>query len=903
MRQRLKISLSLLISLLLCGGFAVFSFTRLFDIVETTFFQPRIIAEREAQLEEFSKRISRYHRDNIERFQPAVQEPFVWRAFLESNQQAQEDIINRQIFFGRLLDDYPNIQLIRFLGVEAKRIHFSTSDRDIESQDQERRKYVDYDKTGETVDSTVFIAKAGEAPRLIIDGSGQRFIYSFPVVDSFEQYRGLALFYVSKRDLSEYLLRFPTLDFRELSLVGQRGLVINFPAGAVALIAPTLSEVWQQIQSQDAVYREAVVFDTIDDQRENYSLLSITTEEFGSLSLVIPYSVFQLQPIMKVVIIAAVSLTVFLIIFLLFNLRQDPLPILSQRLKRLQLSILQEFIEGNESIDWKRWRDELKSSKGELKSRIKRGVGRIPEQKETKFDEMIDKSWDEIISVIEARIGGPQREAVDISHLEQLLQSAVDRFQITAQLPVQVKAPVRRAGIVVEEIGIDEVVEPGQVIPSEEAEEAEAVEEVEEIEEAEAVEEVEEIEEAEAVEEVEEIEEAEAVEEVEEIGEEQETLEVLEEVKEIVPLPPLPQEELTELPSADEEQKSVSRPMPVPRQPEKKPPQQPAAAAEGKTAEPGETIEELEVAEDEAAPIESILSAGEELVMETQGAEQLRPEEIEKIQQLDEQKQLQGLLDSGVIRAYTLNDIEALIMEQRTSVVMENGVYRIKDEIITGAAAGKSRRRRGLKALAEASLSKPLVETGGFESGIGALLGEDSILDLENEIGQIRERSVKIDYTSPGKVKKIQFFEDGLDYDGYLKGFRRGKTETDKLRSLVELSGKLKAVSAAIFSKENGKYCLKLKVGLHDPGFEIVFTPDEPFVKMFVEPRQTVIISEKMEKVKALAKKLHPEDLKYIQGAIVLPAVFGNQESFLLLGLPVLQQLDIKDIITRLDIY
>ena len=879
MRQRLKISLSLLISLLLCGGFAVFSFTRLFDIVETTFFQPRIIAEREAQLEEFSKRISRYHRDNIERFQPAVQESFVWRAFLESNQQAQEDIINRQIFFGRLLDDYPNIQLIRFLGVEAKRIHFSTSDRDIESQDQERRKYVDYDKTGETVDSTVFIAKAGEAPRLIIDGSGQRFIYSFPVVDSFEQYRGLALFYVSKRDLSEYLLRFPTLDFRELSLVGQRGLVINFPASAVALIAPTLSEVWQQIQSQDAVYREAVVFDTIDDQRENYSLLSITTEEFGSLSLVIPYSVFQLQPIMKVVIIAAVSLTVFLIIFLLFNLRQDPLPILSQRLKRLQLSILQEFIEGNESIDWKRWRDELKSSKGELKSRIKRGVGRIPEQKEAKFDEMIDKSWDEIISVIEARIGGPQREAVDISHLEQLLQSAVDRFQITAQLPVQVKAPVRRAGIVVEEIGIDEVVEPGQVIPPEEAEEAEAVEEVEEIEEAEAVEPA-------------------FVE-----GEEQETLEVLEEVKEIVPLPPLPQEELTELPSADEEQKSVSRPMPVPRQPEKKPPQQPAAAAEGKTAEPGETIEELEVAEDEAAPIESILSAGEELVMETQGAEQLRPEEIEKIQQLDEQKQLQGLLDSGVIRAYTLNDIEALIMEQRTSVVMENGVYRIKDEIITGAAAGKSRRRRGLKALAEASLSKPLVETGGFESGIGALLGEDSILDLENEIGQIRERSVKIDYTSPGKVKKIQFFEDGLDYDGYLKGFRRGKTETDKLRSLVELSGKLKAVSAAIFSKENGKYCLKLKVGLHDPGFEIVFTPDEPFVKMFVEPRQTVIISEKMEKVKALAKKLHPEDLKYIQGAIVLPAVFGNQESFLLLGLPVLQQLDIKDIITRLDIY
>ena len=55
MRQRLKVSLSLLISLLLCGGFAVFSFTPLFDFVETTFFQPRIVAERERLYTELAK--------------------------------------------------------------------------------------------------------------------------------------------------------------------------------------------------------------------------------------------------------------------------------------------------------------------------------------------------------------------------------------------------------------------------------------------------------------------------------------------------------------------------------------------------------------------------------------------------------------------------------------------------------------------------------------------------------------------------------------------------------------------------------------------------------------------------------------------------------------------------------
>ena len=182
------------------------------------------------------------------------------------------------------------------------------------------------------------------------------------------------------------------------------------------------------------------------------------------------------------------------------------------------------------------------------------------------------------------------------------------------------------------------------------------------------------------------------------------------------------------------------------------------------------------------------------------------------------------------------------------------------------------------------------------------MLGDESIVDLETEIGHIRERSAEIEY-SPTKSKRIHFFEDGLDYDGYLKGFRGGRTETDRLRSLVELSGKLKAVNAAIFSKEKGKYSLALKVGLNDPGFEVYFGAEEPFIELFVKLRKTVIMGENVEKIKALTKKMHPDDLKYIQSALVLPVVYRGRESFLLLGLPVLRELDIEDIITRLDIY
>jgi hypothetical protein len=982
MRQRLKISLSLLISLILCGGFAVFSFTRLFNIVETTFFQRRIVEQREAQLERIAEKVADYHNRNIDYFEPLTEAQYTWNTFRPSNQLAREDIEDLELAVGGLLDLHPQIQMIRFLGADGESIHYSTRSEDIDSSDRQRRKYLDYDSLEESVAASELLVPAGSPPKVVIDGSQQRFIYSLPVEQNGE-YRGVALFYVYSRDLLEYLLRSLTLDLGDLTLIGQRGIVFHSPRRNPLSVQSKLIEIWDSGAFRREVYQESVTFEVSSAgqeqqgaanepggeqteekplQIEQYNLLSLNTSEYGVLSLLIPYSVFQLQPIMKGVVLAAIFLTVFLILYLLFNLRQDPVLVLSQRIKRLQLDILREFVEGRERINWSQWQKKLEVNRGELKSRIKRGLGRIPSPKERELDQMIDQSWDEIISLIETRVGGAQPQAPDIRHIEELLQRALEGAQLTVRAPVSGPpvVPARKGGIVVEEIGVDEVVEPGEVIPTEEAEEvAEELAEVEELEEAEAAEEAEEpaeaeevaeaeeLEEAEAAEEaeelaeveevaeepaeVEELEEAEAAEEAEELaeveevaeaeeaealeeaqvvaaseeavfleGEEQEVVEELEEVKEIVPLPPLPEEQLEELPTADAEQQEVAslsgeqgaeQPLTAP--------QEAVAGVEG-------PVEELEVAEDEAAPIETILSAGEELVMETmpgqEQARQLSQEEIEKIQQSDERNQLEKFLASNTIRTYSLQDIEAIIMEQRSSVVMEDGVYRIKDEIVAGAAEGKPS-RRGLMALAAASLSEPAKSTGGLESGIGALLGDESILDLETEIGQIRERSTEIDYAALRKTKNIHFFEDGLDYDEYLKSFRGGKTETDRLRSLVELSGKLKAVNAAIFSKDNGKYELVLKVGLNDPGFEVYFTSEEPFVDMFVRTRSTVYIGENIEKIKALAKKMHPDDLKYMQAALIFPAVFRGRQSFVLLGLPVRWDLDIEDIITRLDIF
>jgi hypothetical protein len=483
MRQRLKISLSLLISLLLCGGFAVFSFTRLFNVVETTFFQPRIVAAREAQLQRIAQKIIDYHDRNIEHFLPLSKAEYTGNTFRPSNQLARENIIKLQNEVGGLLDLYPQIQLIRLLGADGKSIHYSTRNADIDSSDSQRRKYLDYDRLEKIIPSDDLLVPAGEPPKVLIDGQQQRFIYSLPVEQEGE-YRGVALFYVYSRDLLESLLRSLTLDLGDISLIGQKGVVFHTPQRNPQLLQSELIEIWESNVSRQEVYQESVAFEvssTTEEtggggedqgggkteaepiQIEQYNLLSLNTDQYGVLSLLIPYSVFQLQPIMKGVVIAVIFLTVFLVVYLLLNLRQDPVLVLSQRIKRLQLDILREFVEERERIDWKQWQSKLEDNRGELKSRIKRGIGRFPPGKEAELDGMIDRSWDEIISIIEARVGGPQPEAPDIHHIEQLLQRALEGAQLTVQAPVSAppQAPTRKAGIVVEEIGVDEVVEPG----------------------------------------------------------------------------------------------------------------------------------------------------------------------------------------------------------------------------------------------------------------------------------------------------------------------------------------------------------------------------------------------------------------------------------------------------------
>ena len=173
-------------------------------------------------------------------------------------------------------------------------------------------------------------------------------------------------------------------------------------------------------------------------------LLTRPAGRYGLVGWLVPYTDIELQPLLKAILLASVLLTVFLLVFLVFNVRQDPQVVLARRIKRFQLEVLAELIEGKERVDWKRWRDQLASDRTQLRSRIKLGVGRIPSSRQAELDGLIDRGWDEIIGIIEARLGAQGGEKVAISQIEEMIQKALDRGRFTVAGALPAAAPFCR---------------------------------------------------------------------------------------------------------------------------------------------------------------------------------------------------------------------------------------------------------------------------------------------------------------------------------------------------------------------------------------------------------------------------------------------------------------------------
>jgi hypothetical protein len=415
-----KAALSLLISILLFAGFTVLSFTGIFNLIEARFYNPSITRALTLEANSDAETIDEYIDTLQNRFAATLTNDAVQQSFLPT--QSAGGIAERSQLYGTLLESLGGLQSVRFIDSGGSRIHYSSYASDILRQDQQSIAYRNYaDCAGYIPYATVEVPNQG-SPRILMEEAGERILFSYPFYDSFEVYRGTALFSLSVRAITERLVGAGRIKVGEdVSVIAEpRGIVSGLPrAGRNALLS-LIASVWG-----DGILSPSALNSTVTET--HLTLISAKTGQGIYIGRLVDESLLVFPQAMKIIILISFLLTVYLIIFLLFNLRQDTITIIQSRLKRLQVNLIEEYYEHKGDVDWKQ---ELEQRREDVRAELKRGIKIKPGTANSEnIDTFIDKSWDELVMAIGGRVERRGGAGID----EEKLRSILTRILQTTQ--------------------------------------------------------------------------------------------------------------------------------------------------------------------------------------------------------------------------------------------------------------------------------------------------------------------------------------------------------------------------------------------------------------------------------------------------------------------------------------
>lgn len=557
-----KTAVSLLISVVLFAAFVVAAFTGLFSVIDARFYEPGKISQIQKHLDTVSENFNEYIETLESRF-GKNENSFLKQTCVQSyieNQPSDEVVRERSKLSGDLFSQTPGLLGMRLIDKNGSSVHFSTFSSDVLNRTSEIVSYKNYTDaitlTGEKeipfekISSPDSYGTNGVVCKTVFDGRDNRIILSFPYYDSYKAYRGTFVFYVNANDFNRVLLSKKIITFGDTgSLVSglnfeeekketeyKSGFVFGIPAIGKKIFEQEILSRWEKglFAPEKIVYKsseDSFAIQEYDAAIENkksdnnyWVLVSSTKTDFGYIGGIYPDEMFAMPDAVKILLLICIFVTLFLVVFLAVNLKQDDMVVIRERIRRLQLGIVSEYLKKKENVDWQVVSGKIAERRQDVTLEIIRSLGRKAKKHDKEVNELINRSWDELLAAMSVQVRKENNEngltnAAEIkSMLEELLSSGNIKVQTVGSavnvMPVTVKSS--KSVPVTEQVQeLDKVEKAEAVEELEEIEEAEAVEELEEVEEAEAVDELEEVEEAETVEELEEVEDAEAVEELE----------------------------------------------------------------------------------------------------------------------------------------------------------------------------------------------------------------------------------------------------------------------------------------------------------------------------------------------------------------------------------------------------
>jgi len=642
-----KVAVSLLLSVLLFAGFTVVAFAGLFDFIETEFYQPMVIRTIEQKIDSILAAQQEYIDTLFQRFETFASDANV-KSFLSARPNA-DSIKAREKLRVNLMAETSALKGIRIIDSSGINIHYSTFASDVLSREANSITYKKYsDLTENSAEISYASIKSPDVKsgnfgtetknRFVKDEYENRVIFTLPFYDEQELYAGTIAFYCDPGDLNHFLFSKNLIDItgygllvtapksEDGSLEGFGGYVFGLPSTGRFSLEKLIVQQWRMYPEQTV----QKVYSEVSDEGASvpeYEKILFTKKsprtDLGFISWVYDNEILLFPDTVRILLLVLTFITLFLVIYLLFNMKHDDMTVVRDRIRKFQLAFITESFNQNKPLP-----ENLSERTESLSKEIKKSLGARGKKYNKEIDEILEHSWTEILNAMGAGkqnqlSGGVKIDSAELkAALEDILGSGTLKIQAASIASDSFSRPVssgaESAAIAKKDEPVAEknvVEERAAVSSAENIEQPETAEKIEPIEEAEPVEElsdVEELDEVEELTEAEPIEEAESVEELEEV-EPAEEIEELEEAE--------PAEELSDVEELDEVEELT----------EAEPIEEAEAVEELEEVEPAEEIEEIE----EAEPAEE-LSDVEDLdeVEELTEAEPI--EEVEAVEELEE---------------------------------------------------------------------------------------------------------------------------------------------------------------------------------------------------------------------------------------------------------------------------
>ena len=453
-----KTALSLLISVIIFSLSAIFLYSGVFEKIETRFYQPAVINGIVESLNTVEKSLDEYHRMNFLRFGDFLSKESVKVSFLPN--PGQKAITERNGFTGKLFEQNPGLKGIRFIDFQGRGVHYSTYKNDVLATNKNVTAFKNYDQLDTNVRYQEISQEENSTGELFLDESKEEILYLLPFIDNYNAYQGTAVFYVSVRDLENFLVT------RNLIKQGESLILFNSKENNLKGLVKSLSVIGKklvlEIQSLEGI---GIPGNTsfADENGNSYMLLTVKNSPYEIFTGEIANDELFLFPdSAKNLLLVTIVITVFLAFFLLFNIRQDSYSIIHQRVIELEKEIIREYINHRDNLTWDKLLDEMEMKKGAVSREIKKALGTGWKKHGAFIDDYFNESWEELISVLwEKKENSGNQES--INEIKKMLEEILSKGAVfKSQEPSFREKPENLVSLPAEpeKTGVEPLVEP-----------------------------------------------------------------------------------------------------------------------------------------------------------------------------------------------------------------------------------------------------------------------------------------------------------------------------------------------------------------------------------------------------------------------------------------------------------